>query len=269
MIYVATAHFGTDRWIDVQLGYLGRNLHEPFEVFASLEGVPAGHEDKFSRVVRSSGPHAGKLNLLAAEIGAVAGDDDLIAFLDGDAFPVADPMPTVRAALGTSSLVAIRRDENATDVQPHPAFCMVTVGEWRRLHGDWSAGHCWQGKDGGWTTDVGGNLLRSLELAGAGWTPLLRSNRVDLHPLWYGVYGGVVYHHGAGFRWAIGRVDLLGAPRPHRAAGSVPGLGRAVGRWDRSREQRFRSRTAADAQRMHEEMFAKLSEDPDFYRALL
>lgn len=269
MIYVATAHFATDRWIDVQLGYLERNLHEPYVVFASLEDVPGDHDKKFARIVRSGGSHAGKLNLLAAEISAVAGDDDLIVFLDGDAFPVADPMPVVRSALEGTSLVAIRRDENATDVQPHPAFCAVPVAEWRRLHGDWSPGYSWRGADGRCVTDVGGNLLRGLELAGATWTPLLRSNRVNPHPLWYGVYGDVVYHHGAGFRWAVGRVDLLGGPRPHRMAGRLPVLGPLVRRWTRSRQLRYRARTAAEAQQQHDDMFATLVRDPEFYRALL
>jgi hypothetical protein len=36
------------------------------------------------------------------------------------------------------------------------------------------------------------------------WGKRLRSNRVNLHPLLYAVYDGVVYHHGAGSRPTIG-----------------------------------------------------------------
>ena len=269
MLHIATVHYGSARWIDVQLGYLGRTLQEPFAVYANLEDVPGAHDHKFARVVPGIGPHAGKLNLLAAEIAAVAKEDDVIVFLDGDAFPVVDPMPVVYAGLEDTSLVAIRRDENATDVQPHPAFCAVRVRDWLSLHGDWSAGHCWKSRDGSWTTDVGGNLLRALELAGARWTPLLRSNRVDLHPLWYGIYGGVVYHHGAGFRWAVGRVDLLDAPRPGTFARRWPVAGPVLRRWDSARVQRFHAATAAAARRQSDDMFRRLSEDPDFYTMLL
>ena len=108
--------------------------------------------------------------------------------------------------------MAVRHDENAIDTQPHPAFCAVRVRDWERLHGDWSPGFCWEAENGRLTTDVGGNLLRALERSGDSWTPLLRSNRVNLHPLWFGIYGDIVYHHGAGFRWAVGRVDLRDIP---------------------------------------------------------
>ena len=44
-------------------------------------------------------------------------------------------------------------------------------------------------KNGEPVTDVGGNLLRALERTETPWTPLLRSNRVNPHPLWFGIYG--------------------------------------------------------------------------------
>lgn len=269
MIYVATVHVESDRWIDTQLAFLHRNISEPFCVYANLEKVPGDHAHKFTRVVRAAGSHPGKLNLLAAEISATADDDDLIVFLDGDAFPVTDPLPTVYAALENTALVAVRRDENAIDIQPHPAFCAVRVHQWRSLHGDWSAGYCWQNASGEWTTDVGGNLLRALELAGAQWTPLLRSNRVNLHPLWYGIYGGIVYHHGAGFRWPVGRVDMIGGPAPGRRGRRLPGVGALLRRWDSSRAQRFHWATASAAQGLHDEMTARVQSDPDFYRDLI
>lgn len=268
MIHVATVHFASARWIDIQLSFLHRNFREPFKTWASLEDVPGDNGSKFDRVVVASGPHAGKLNLLAAEIADGARPDDIILFLDGDAFPIADPMPTIHAGLETTSLVAVRRDENAADPQPHPCFCATKVSEWERLGGDWSPGFAWEGPDGRLTTDVGGNLLRALERAAATWTPLLRSNKVDLHPLWFGVYGGIAYHHGAGFRWAVGRADLAGAPRPTPGM-HVPLLGRASRRFDRARNQRFKARTAAATQELRERMLKKIEADPEFYRELV
>jgi hypothetical protein len=269
MIYVATAHFGSSRWIDVQDSFLRRTMSEPFSVYANLHDVPADYSATFDRVVPARGPHAGKLNLLAAEICADARPDDIIVFLDGDAFPIADPMPVVRRALEHSTLVAVRRDENATDRQPHPSFCAIRVRDWERLHGDWSPGFCWPAQAGRPTTDVGGNLLRALERAGDTWTPLLRSNRVNLHPLWFGIYGGVVYHHGAGFRWAVGRVDLRDGPRLKTRAKHVPGVGRVLRRLHRARAQRAHARTAADAQHLREEVFARIQRDPEFFREFL
>jgi len=268
MIYVATVHVASARWIDLQLDWLRRTMGEPYRVFANLQDVPPGHEDKFDRVVDVLGVHAGKLNLLAGEIAAEAGPDDLIVFLDGDAFPIADPLPVVYEGLERGALVAIRRDENATDCQPHPSFCAVRVRDWERLHGDWSPGWSWPGPDGVALTDVGGNLLRALERAGVAWTPLLRSNRVNLHPLWFGIYGGVVYHHGAGFRRAVGRVDLVNPPRLATRAKHVPGLGSLLRRRNRARAQRLYLRTAEAADRLSDEIYDRIRLEPDFFDSL-
>jgi hypothetical protein len=269
MIYVATVHFGSARWIDVQSSFLHRTISEPFRVYANLQDVNDDYTTTFDRIVPARGQHPGKLNLLAAEISADAQPDDIIIFLDGDAFPVVDPMPTVRAALERTTLVAVRRDENATDTQPHPAFCAIRVRDWERLHGDWSPGFCWEAENGRLTTDVGGNLLRALERSGDTWTPLLRSNRVDLHPLWFGIYGGIVYHHGAGFRWAVGRVDLRDVPRLTTRAKHVPGLGRLLRRRNKARAQRHHARTALSAERLRDEVFEKIERDPEFYQEFL
>ena len=70
-------------------------------------------------------------------------------FLDGDAFPIADPMPMIEEGLAQAPLVAVRRAENLDEPQPHPCFCVTTVGTWRSLPGDWSAGPTWPGPRAG------------------------------------------------------------------------------------------------------------------------
>lgn len=265
MINVATVHFKSARWIDVQLAYLQMHMTQPFRVFANLEGVPGEHGHKFHRVVPAAGPHGGKLNLLAAEITSDARPDDIIMFLDGDAFPIRDPLPTIFDALSTTSLVAVRRHENLLDPQPHPSFCAITVGEWERLHGDWSPGYCWTNSANQLVTDVGANLLGLLERTSTRWTPLSRSNRVNLHPLWFGIYGGIVYHQGAGFRQAMSRVDR--GSRPAAWSGDHAGsIGRLI---ERVRLHRWEVRTAARAKTIGDELFKKLESDPQFFLELL
>ena len=269
MIHVATIHYGSARWIDVQLGYLRRTMTEPYMVWASLHDVPGDHSAKFDRTILALGDHPGKLNLVAAEISAQAQPDDLIIFLDGDAFPVVDPMPAVRHGLETTSLVAVRRDENFGDKQPHPCFCVVSVRDWERIHGDWSHGGCWVGPNGEPITDVGGNLLKALERTGTQWTPLLRSNRVNPHPLWFGIYGGIVYHHGSGFRRAMARVDLVNRPRLSKRGRKLPYVGRVLRRINKARLQRWEARTQRGAEALGQEMYEKLERDPEFYKELI
>jgi len=143
MIHIATVHYRSAKWVDIQLDYLRRNMHDPYRVVANLQGVPGHHDDKFDQVVTARGQHPGKLNLLASIILETADHDDLIMFLDGDAFPIVDPMPTIRKGLDETVLVAVRRDENQGDQQPHPCFSVIRAVDWERLRGDWSAGYCW------------------------------------------------------------------------------------------------------------------------------
>jgi hypothetical protein len=269
MIHIATVHHRSPRWIDVQLEYLRRHITEPYRVVANLEGVDPHHAAKFDRVVPAIGRHAGKLNLLAAEIVAEARDDDIIIFLDGDAFPIVDPMPLVREALDTTALVAVLRRENGEDQQPHPSFCAVRVGTWDRLRGDWSMGHPWQDDRGIWVSDSGGNLLASLERRELAWTPLLRTNRVNPHPLWFGIYGGIAYHHGAGFRKPVARSFVASHPTRWRAGEQAPLVGTAIRKIGSYRVLRWERREFESTNRMGDEVFAQLTTDPEFYRRFL
>jgi hypothetical protein len=105
--------------------------------------------------------------------------------------------------------VAVQRAENLGDQQPHPCFCVTSVRTWRKLPGDWSMGHRWRTPDGRRWTDVGGNLLRALELTNTPWTPVHRTNPIRFDALMFAIYGESIYHHGAGFR------RLGGASRAH------------------------------------------------------
>jgi hypothetical protein len=255
MIHVVTVHHQSDRWIEVQTGYLARHLSQPYRTYASLEGIAPRWHDAFDVVVPSTGRHAGKLNHLARVATDGADPDDLLVFIDGDAIPITDPLPAITEALATTALVAVRRDENLGDRQPHPCFCATTVGTWRAIGGDWSNGATWTNAQGVEESDVGGNLRWQLEQAGLSWTPLLRSNHHDLHPLWFGVYGGVVYHHGAGFRSMLCRLDHQLASRG-LGDSKLDGLRRKV---------RLQLR-ARDASRHSDEVFEQLRHDPEFWR---
>jgi hypothetical protein len=255
MLYVATVHYQSPRWIELQTRRLREHLSVPHQIWTSLEGIDPSYGKHFDRVVEQYGDHAGKLNHLALEIRKVASDDDLLMFLDGDAFPVADPMPMIAQNLESFPLIAVRRVENVDEPQPHPSFCVTTVGTWRKLPGDWSMGYPWTGPRGNRDTDVGGNLLRALELTETPWLPLLRTGSATDHPLFFGTYGDLVYHHGAGFREGVlTRVDRDGAPRPvplSEVAVMRP-FTRPVNslRW-RSWERREKRRSARESQAMY------------------
>jgi hypothetical protein len=215
LLYIASVHYRSPRWIAIQARHLGEHISVPYKIYSSLEGIDPSYASYFDRVFDQLGPHADKLTHLAIEIAHEAEDDDLLMFLDGDAFPIADPMSAIYEALARAALVAVRRTENLEEPQPHPCFCVTTVGTWRSLAGCWSAGPTWPGPNGKPRSDVGASLLRSLELSGKPWVPLERSNRHNPDPVYFGVYGDIVYHHGAGFRrGSVSAIHRAAAPRP-------------------------------------------------------
>jgi hypothetical protein len=276
MINVITVHWRDDRWVDIQLEYLRRHICAPFRIYAFLNSLPADHRAKYyyssTEDIQS---HAIKLNLLADMVALHSTDQsDWLVFLDGDAFPIGDVVPYAQAKLKDYPLLAIQRRENGGDIQPHPSFCLTTVGFWKEIAGDWKEGFEWQNRSGQWVTDPGGNLLRILNDNGIPWHPMLRSNRVDLHPVWFGIYDDLIYHHGAGFRRPIARIDQWHAKNEmaelplhhrlyHRFYSALPQ------RLMRSLKEPYNPimRRAEQNTALSKQVFQLITTDPDFYRS--
>jgi hypothetical protein len=277
MLHIATVHWKDDRWVDIQLKYLRLHIARDFKVYAFLNELPEVHRSKYfytsTEPIRS---HAVKLNVLA-DVAAfnAASPDDWLMFIDGDAFPIADVVALACTLFQKYPLIAIQRKENNGDVQPHPSFCLTTVGFWKSIGGDWNAGHSWRNDQGELVSDVGGNLLGILEQRNIPWHPMRRSNRKNLHPLLFGLYDDVIYHHGLGFRLGPTRIGL-------RKESSKSPLSRAVERTSRllpargvlggirktlSPKERARDRAVADNERLSRTVFDSIQRDPFFYRA--
>lgn len=245
----------------------------PHRVWAALEGIEPHLTQCFDVPLELEGNHPEKLNQLASRISDSAHPEDLLLFIDGDAFPIrAIDENTLRGR----PLAAVRRDENLGDPQPHPSFCLTTVGYWNDIEGDWRPGFRWQSTTGELATDTGGNLLKILQDRGDEWTPLLRSNSINLHPLWFAIYSDCVYHHGAGFRPPISRLGISNARRsvtrtqavtPYDIGTSLLGRVRRslTYRSTRRREMRTLERAVRVDQDLSDEVFGWLAEDPLFY----
>lgn len=214
-VFIAVVHFKSPEWINIQDQYFRRFFSEDYALFSCLEGIDKSYYKRFSfaqncRSKRKliSYNHAEKLNFLSKKILEIAEDGDIVIFLDSDAFPINDLLKYIRNYLKEYPLLAIRRDENDGDIQPHPCFCATTAGFWREINGDWMPGYEWKNSSGKYVTDVGGNLLEILDTRGISWHPLLRSNKKNLHPVFFGIYDDLIYHHGAGSRTPGSRHDI-------------------------------------------------------------
>ena len=281
-VHVATVHWRSDRWIPIQRRYLDRSLRS-YRLYGFLNDVPGDHRDDF--FYASTEPikdHATKLNLLCDVIRYAADDpSDLLLVLDGDAFPVVPLAPLLEERLERHRLIAVQRKENNGDIQPHPCFCVTTVGLWSEIGGDWHEGYKWAGPGGKPQTDVGANLLPALERAGVDWYPLLRRNTVNPHPLFFGVcgderHGPLVYHHGGGFRAGAGRVArelhgerALKANRLSRVLKQLPLRGPLRRLHKRDPVKQLRRQLKAETKELSEEMFERIEHDEEFWRELL
>ncbi|HEV3282528.1 MAG TPA: hypothetical protein VG032_13075 [Acidimicrobiales bacterium] len=200
MIYVVTIHWRTPKWIDPQLDYLKRHINAPFRVFATLNDLKERSMwERFDYADDRRGHHGLKLNALAQRVTDEADPSDILIFLDSDAFPIRPLDHWLEANLAHHPLIAVQRRENFGDLRPHPSFCATTVAYWDRIGGDWSR-EPWTTPLGEVLEDAGTRVLRSLDEARAEWLPLVRTNTREVHPLFFGVYGHYVYHHGAGSR---------------------------------------------------------------------
>jgi Glycosyl transferase family 2 len=124
-------------------------------------------------------------------------ETEYVVTLDTDSFPIRDGwLENVLGRLRDgASLVGVWRDEMAPEIRPyvHPS-CLAARREtlvglginFAREHGQ----------------DVGQNITAAVLARGGSISRLRRSNARNLHFLLAGVYGDLVYHHGAGSRHA-------------------------------------------------------------------
>ena len=154
-------------------------------------------------------------------------EDDLLLFLDSDAWPLASfrdyIVPLLDAKDGVE-LVAVRRSVEGMALWPHPSFAVTTCGAWNKNNHSFSqpphdedpAPHTerltrqiFDHSRGmlchdHYKLDTGAPLWRSYNDTSTNWVALDRMNQLDIDPLFYGVYGlngvPIAYHQGAGSR---------------------------------------------------------------------
>lgn len=214
MLYILSAHYRNAEWIDIQLDYLSRYMKVPFKMWITTWGIQQVKDKRIARVYQDVSPtHSEQLNQLASHVLEVADSEDYILFIDSDAFPIKE-INQLDNILNGNDLAAIQRMENNGDPQPHPCFCLTRVAFWKKIGGDWRKGNQrWVGYDGVKRTDIGGLLYEKLNKEKIEWTKIRRSNRCSFHSVWFGIYGDLIYHHGAGSRAFFSASDYKKLPK--------------------------------------------------------
>ena len=160
--------------------------------------------------------------------------------MDADAWPLDSLTEQVIPLLDDDKngvdLVAVRRSVEGMALWPHPSFAATTCGVWRKYNLSWSLpphgkvplaykerleNQIWKASEGVLchskpNLDTGAPLWPFFNDTSRNWVALERINRLDLDPLFYGVYGRetgrpLVYHQGAGSRVAVTSKVTTGA----------------------------------------------------------
>jgi hypothetical protein len=217
MIYIVTNHHGpsVNKFVHLQSKYLQRYSESDYKVFCGISNFEYdSKQDAWNinadpqymgnyELINTDDPrlenqHHTKMNFLSHIIkdNHQINDEDLLVFLDGDAFPVSHWDNIVSETLEEHKVVCVYRTENLEPLvpneqkpYPHLMFVAVKAKFWFENELNWE-----KSPHGG---PIGPPLKFWLEEKGYSTYPLLRSNKVDVHPLFFGVYGDLIYHHGS------------------------------------------------------------------------
>jgi len=248
MLHILTLHLG-DKWVDIQKRELARFISEPYKVYARLgdgeypkenwkykynnqkakvenskynDGTISydKHKHKFDGAI-SGAQHwtysMGKLIDYVLENHEVKLTDKIL-LLDSDAFPIAPISDFLDEKLKEYPFVSAQEpmhewDRDPLYLIPHPMFMLFEAKHiiednltdyLREVVKDKNDN--WWGGTTDWLTERGHDYY-----------PLIRSNKIDLHPLYYAIYDDLIYHHWAGSRNMITRPDRIrvGQIGPH------------------------------------------------------
>lgn len=213
MIHIITNHHKTDMWIDLQISQIKKHISE-YLVWSYSSGFDISKHQKKFHYLKNHTPRTGeafggylnhmlKLNSLTEIVlnDTNTKEDDILIWLDSDAFPIANINNYIDNKLSVFPLIAIVRPENGGDIIPHPSFTCSTVAFWKKNKLNWNG---IPGKDTAINNfglhDPGGELYETLRKKNINWFRLKRTKSLTEHQVFFTIYDNIIYHHGAGSR---------------------------------------------------------------------
>ena len=219
-IHILTIHHDLDNFLNVQESFINLNSKEVDVLcgYSNFDITP--HKDlrknyKFVNIDNMSKEHYDRLNYLTELLyTSNPNEDDILVFMDSDAFPISTKWVTkIKSYLEDYPIVAIQRKENMDNPMPveyrdypHPCFLATTIKFWKENNLNWNL----DVSNGIYTPGI--TLKKWLDKKQIKWKPLNRTNIFNTHPLMFGVYDDIIYHHGCGQRQAFDGVDIWSRP---------------------------------------------------------
>ncbi|WP_146393514.1 hypothetical protein [Allorhodopirellula solitaria] len=151
--------------------------------------------------------HSLSIRAMHESISGFLDNDDVLLIIDSDAFPIANIDSLIACIVeDIENIYGIQRTDNG-DYYCHPAFIMLKQKTVRYLSGFLpnDSKSVWlpygvRNRYMPHKKDAVGCLTYCIDRANLRWSPLLRTNVLDVMPVLFGVYGNLIYHHGCGSR---------------------------------------------------------------------
>jgi hypothetical protein len=221
MIHIFTVHHKTGKFLQLQNAYFKKYTKGEFTLYCGIGGFKEViDEEKFPDYNKidldllKSTEHPDRLSYMFDTINGSKAikEGDVIVICDSDVFPVKkDWDEDLLTYLDDHGVVAIERRENIEpflndDVAtyPHPSFLAVSYKAFYEGDFDWKSDLKYEGEFGA----IGTKIKKRCDERNIKRKALLRTNAIDLHPLFFGVYDGMLYHHGAGSRLPYDSIDI-------------------------------------------------------------
>jgi hypothetical protein len=220
MIHYITVHFSSDKWVDIQLKHIEKFTSD-YKVWCffdeHMDTSPHKHKFNFLKNhdniegISGSYDHATKLDNLFKIVAKDKNtkDDDVVIFLDSDAFPIDNVNEYIEPKLKCYNLAGVSRPENDNGhCCIHPCFTFSTVGFWKKNN------LTWHGVDMNFPivnpiNDTGGLLYQDISKKNIKCYKIYKTKKssIDVHPAFFSSYGDIAYHHGAGSRKFFSRSE--------------------------------------------------------------
>jgi len=243
MIHILTLHYATPAWLEIQkrhilkytnsehyklwLGKYNTDIPENFEVPDNWEIIDL--DEKYPEELGNE--HYFQIEWMYENwVKERIEEDDIIVFMDNDAFPCCPQWsnllrenltPSAESPQGVCVIETNNRGVAQPDYYfPVPDLCFFATTKKARFTHDLK----WGIFNNQHQNPAFGMLDKMMASQGQGaqFVSLERSNRFNAHNVMFGVYGNMIYHQACGTRSLIGRPLPTGGAMPEHMHGRVP-----------------------------------------------
>ncbi len=212
-VHITSTHYGNPFWIDIQIESIKKHLKVPYKTYMVHANMPKDikdYTDEFDFLVsdpRSKFHNVDSHQLALPIIQKELQPNDIVIKIDSDAFFINDIDEAFLDRVDREKFIALKEPRHESNLEhdtAHPVF-YAFKGEYLEEKGGLMNAMCTIQVDGAsnWWGGVDNWLRKTI----GKWGVIERTNVTNLHPLYFGIYGDLIYHNWAGSRIMRTRED--------------------------------------------------------------